>query len=297
MSGSYLYAVKPNYGNKPVSYIDFFDALRFANWLHNGQPTGPQNASTTEDGAYTLEGGTPVPTNHMAVVRNPDAEWFVPSLDEWYKAANYDPRTEIEGGPPSDDFYWRFATQSDMDPTEATANSVGDVTNPGANVANYNLGASWNGGSPYVTTVGGAGPLSASFYGTYGQAGNIEEWTDDPGGGAIQIYRIKIGGSWNAGPADQLTLAEAIHVSAANNLPSGGSNDAGFRVAKVVPEPGSLGLGMFAVGLLSLFGWMKRGKRKGTAGATGINLRGPCGWGQGEWLGSSAASLQVGVYK
>ncbi len=23
-----------------VNYVSFFDALRFVNWLHNGQPTG-----------------------------------------------------------------------------------------------------------------------------------------------------------------------------------------------------------------------------------------------------------------
>ena len=48
-SGSYAYAVKPNMGDKPVNYVSWYDAIRFANWLHNGQGTGD-----TETGAYTL---------------------------------------------------------------------------------------------------------------------------------------------------------------------------------------------------------------------------------------------------
>lgn len=42
--------------NKPVTYVSWSDAVRFANWLHNGQPKGLQNANTTEDGAYSLNG-------------------------------------------------------------------------------------------------------------------------------------------------------------------------------------------------------------------------------------------------
>ena len=38
----------------PVNYVDFYDALRFANWMNNGQGNGD-----TETGAYTLLGGTP----------------------------------------------------------------------------------------------------------------------------------------------------------------------------------------------------------------------------------------------
>ena len=39
-----------------MNYVSFYDALRFANWLHNGQPSGPQDSTTTEDGAYTFSG-------------------------------------------------------------------------------------------------------------------------------------------------------------------------------------------------------------------------------------------------
>ena len=50
------YSVAADCANRPVNYVSFWDACRFANWLHNGQPTGPQGPGTTEDGAYTLNG-------------------------------------------------------------------------------------------------------------------------------------------------------------------------------------------------------------------------------------------------
>jgi Sulfatase-modifying factor enzyme 1 len=54
-SGSFAYSVIGD-GNRPVTYVSWFDAARFTNWLHNGQPTGLQTASTTENGAYALLG-------------------------------------------------------------------------------------------------------------------------------------------------------------------------------------------------------------------------------------------------
>ncbi|MEX2112933.1 MAG: SUMF1/EgtB/PvdO family nonheme iron enzyme, partial [Pirellulales bacterium] len=42
-SGNYSYSVIGS-PNRPVAYVDWGDAARFANWLHNGQPAGAQNA-------------------------------------------------------------------------------------------------------------------------------------------------------------------------------------------------------------------------------------------------------------
>ena len=58
VSGSFSYAMKTDMGNKPVNYVSWYDSIRFANWLNNGQGTGD-----TETGAYTLLGGTPMPSN------------------------------------------------------------------------------------------------------------------------------------------------------------------------------------------------------------------------------------------
>ena len=89
--GSYTYGLKAGMGNKPVVFVSFWDSLRFANWLHNGQPTGAQDTTTTEDGAYTLDGYTG--DDGSWIERNYGATIFLPSEDEWYKAAYFDGST------------------------------------------------------------------------------------------------------------------------------------------------------------------------------------------------------------
>ncbi len=77
-SGSYTYAVKTNMGDKPVNYVSWFDAARVSNWLMNGQ-----GSSSTETGAYTLGGAT----SGNAVPVNSGATFYIPTEDQWYKAA------------------------------------------------------------------------------------------------------------------------------------------------------------------------------------------------------------------
>jgi hypothetical protein len=120
------YTIRSNMGNKPVNYVSWYDAARFTNWLHNGQGSG-----STETGAYTLSGNTGI------ITKNVSATVWLPSEDEWYKAAYYDPSKGGTGG------YWLHATQSDTAPTVGSANLTGDISNPGANVANYNCWAGW----------------------------------------------------------------------------------------------------------------------------------------------------------
>ncbi len=60
------YEIKLGRANNPVVWVSWFDAVRFANWVHNGQGAG-----NTENGAYTLLGGTPTPSNGDTITRNP----------------------------------------------------------------------------------------------------------------------------------------------------------------------------------------------------------------------------------
>lgn len=225
VSGSYTYATKPNMGDMPVIYVSWYDSIRFANWLNNGQGTGD-----TETGAYTLLGGTATPSNGLSVTRNVGATWFLPSEDEWYKAAYHQPAAQ--GG--DSDNYWLYPTASNTTPTIATANSVGVISNPGANVANYFFGADWNSQNGNVTTVGSAGPLSDSFYGTADQGGNVREWNET----LISGFRGSRGGMWS-GNANLLQSS----IQGSGN-PSNDGDFIGFRVA-TVPEPSTYVLAIF----------------------------------------------------
>jgi len=240
------YSVKPNMGNKPVNFVNWYDAIRFVNWLHNGQGNGD-----TETGAYTLLGGGFFPTNGDSITRNPGATWVLPNENEWYKAAYHQPAAQ---GGDSDD-YWLYPTRSNTAPTIATADSVGSISNPGANVANYKFGADWNGQDGNVTTVGSAGALSTSFYGTFDQGGNIEEWSETQV--PVSNRRLR-GGAWNTFSGVGDLLAASTHPSLDENVES---HSIGFRVA-LVPEPSTL-----VLAAMGLVGWVLSLRyRKGTLG-------------------------------
>ncbi len=73
----WVYAVRPNRGNRPVNYVSWYDTLRFANWMHNSQPTGAQDTSTTEDGAYDTSLGS-------GAGRTPGALMFLRTEEGWH---------------------------------------------------------------------------------------------------------------------------------------------------------------------------------------------------------------------
>jgi hypothetical protein len=113
-SGSHTYSVGADRADRPVNFVSFWDAARFANWLHNGQPTGGQGPGTTEDGAYHDIG------DQSLFGRNPGALFFIPTEDEWYKAAYYDGSAGV---------YYDYPTGSDDAP--GYVNDSGELSGTG----------------------------------------------------------------------------------------------------------------------------------------------------------------------
>lgn len=213
--GSFTYSVIGGSGDLPIVWVDWFDAARFANWMQNGQPTGDQGPTTTEQGAYDLNGATygyapPVAKN---------ASFYVPTEDQWYKAAYYSPTLNSGAGG-----YYTYATQSDSPP--------GNVVGGTANQANYQLNgifctsqsSTYSMQQNYLTAVGSF-TASASYYGTYDQSGNVNQWTDSGSdSGAVRTIR---GGRWDNQGSESLSSSYSYN-DAPNNDGNGG---VGFRLA------------------------------------------------------------------
>lgn len=217
------YTIRSSMGDKPVIHVTWYAAARFTNWLHNGQGSG-----STEIGAYTLT------LNTGLITKNVGANVWIPSENEWYKAAYYDPTPGAGGG----DNYWNHATQSNT-VSVASANATGDVSNPGADVANFARGATWNSVSGNVTTVGSA--EANNFFGTADQAGNVEEWND----AVIGLQRGFRGGDWASGNGNT-TLSASFRSSREPEAPS---DVIGFRVASI-PEPSAYLLSVLSASAL-----------------------------------------------
>ena len=150
-------------------YVSWFDSVRFVNWLTSGQ---------TESGTYTItdggrDWGTVAIPDHTSLTNG----WFLPTENEWYKAAYFDANKPGGGG------YWDYATGTDAMP---------DNTLPSAdsgNSANYNVAVgNWG----YPLTDVGAYTQSDSPLGTFDQGGNVFEWNEAVAvrGGACWLGRV-----------------------------------------------------------------------------------------------------------
>ncbi len=283
--GSYVYSVIGS-GDRPIAYITYADALRFANWLHNGQAAGD-----TETGAYTLRsaviiaaernqsattfttaaphpfipeenvivtnvpgftnsssdykvrinsvtattfsafGAFPIPLatglNGSATsipTRNAGARFWVPNLNEWFKASFYQPTNA--GGDP--DGYWLYATHSNTFPgnvigaTPNQANISVDTDNFSLRSYSVTQSTDYDPNQNYLTAVG-AYSGTASYYGTFDLAGNVAEWverSDDP----RQFSRL--GGAW-----DRFQSISRSDSPGPGSTPPPSERSNGFRVA------------------------------------------------------------------
>jgi sulfatase modifying factor 1 len=170
----------------------------------------------------------------MAVVREADATWWIPSENEWYKAA-YHKNDGVTGN------YWDYPTGTDSGPSNDLNNP-----DPGNNANFYQDG--YTIGSPYYTTVAGEFENSESPYGTFDQGGNLWEWNE------TVIYagssRGLRGGFW---------LGNSYFLLSSYRLGTDPTYEdliIGFRVASV-PEPGSITL-LVCCAILGLIWWRRR---------------------------------------
>ena len=201
--------------NQPATNVTWYEAAAFVNWM---------NASKGHQAAYNLNSQANFLTLWTSpeawqaggenLYRHKDAVYFLPSENEWYKAA-YHKNDGVTAN------YWDYATASNTIPT---AVSSGTATGTAVFYNGINAYSS----PANVSAVGGA-----SSYGTRGQNGNVDEMMEsafdsvNDQGNENRAYR---GGYW-------FHTEDAMRSSGRfSRVSSGQSTDVGFRVASV-PEP------------------------------------------------------------
>lgn len=224
--------------DKPATSITWNEAARFVNWLNTSTGSQPAykfavnpgdagyNAAAANANLVLWSGADGAAFNPANPYRNNLARYFLPSVDEWYKAAYYDPTSGT---------YFDYPTGSSVAPA-----AVNNGTAAGTAV----YARPFSQGPADITDAGGLSP-----YGTMGQGGNVFEWEETDSNlvnGPSTDARAIRGGYWSA-PA--LNLQSTNRLNAA---PTGQQNILGFRVA-TVPEPGTAMLiAIASLGLLLL---------------------------------------------
>ena len=225
-------------GSQPAADISWYEAAAFVNWLNTSTgKTAAYNLTFTTNWSMNLwsseQAWTAGGTN---LYRNKDAYYFLPSENEWYKAA-YD---NAAGSA-----YFPYPTGSSTAPLPVASGTQPDSavylqpTNPFSPAE--------------VTAAGGLSP-----YGSMGQGGNVWEWTETALSGdnnsATNVRTIR-GGGWTS-PENQLSSS----FRSSNGFPDGERTFIGFRVASI-PEPSTYAL-LLATGAGAL-GWAARKARFG----------------------------------
>ena len=202
-----------NRGTDKPATISWNEAARYINWLNireGFQPAYKFDTGGVNDNISLWAVADSWTAGGENRYRHKYTTYFLPSENEWYKAAYYDSQADV---------YYTYATGSDTLPTPTAGSTItGEAVyaQPGGQ------------GPADVNNAGGLSP-----YGTMGQGGNVYEWiesalfstlqgTNDP---ATEARGVR-GGSWVSDPPNQ------------SNFRSGNNPDSeifsnGFRVAKV----------------------------------------------------------------
>lgn len=199
--GDWSYRVAEGWEHRPVIFVTFYSAMRYANWVHNGRGQAGTPEGRTESGAYDMSKG-------IDTTRQPNANVWIPSEDEWYKAAYFQ---SAESGGPSGD-YWRFPMSTMDRPEKADAGS--ELTS----AAVYSRGF---GGIQPV----GSFPNAKSPWGAQDMGGNVWEWTDTIIHGSKRVLR---------GGASAHTWQKLDKAVRSNASPSRWYPDTGFRLARKI---------------------------------------------------------------
>ncbi len=105
----------------PADDLTILEAMCYCNWLQNGRPT---NVSQLMQGVYDISLYLNVGSTHLfaPIPRSPDARYWIPTQDEWVKAAYFDPNRTG----PSQPGYWSYPIARETPPIGGPPAPYGD---------------------------------------------------------------------------------------------------------------------------------------------------------------------------
>ena len=209
------YRPAPGMAQKPVASLLPADALRLANWLHNLATALTDEIDT---GAYDVGAE---PQDGLNASRSPQAGFFVPTLDEWYKAA-YFKRGTKKGG------YWRYPTATN-DPLLPRSSAPLKQGMPQGSEMTANFGK--KSADAGVVDVGSSG--AASAYGAFDMGGNAAEWAIE--GRNQPPIPVACGGSWKSSLS---SLARNALKTVGGIAQAEEVRVTGVRLARSIPKAG-----------------------------------------------------------
>ncbi|MDR1282866.1 MAG: formylglycine-generating enzyme family protein [Opitutaceae bacterium] len=238
-AGTWSYTVAAGWEKKAVVYVGFYDALRFVNWLTNGQPTGVQDTTTTESGMYVLDGKNTLVAEASHTAGN---GWVIPDQDEWHKAAYYN----------GDGTYRLYPVMAEELNRTMASYWIPDGAD-GLGIGGLNPGGTVIADVDYFDATPGAN----SYYGTFQQGGNVYEWSDTPDADADASKRLMWGGAYLTGVTELYSDASPHSRDATSE-----QYFTGFRVVNLaalasVPEPATFAA-LAGLALLAFAVWRRR---------------------------------------
>ena len=255
-AGGRRYVVPPGRENIPVGGITWRTAAIFANWLHNGKAT---NREAFLSGAYDVStfGVGPNGVGFTdQLTRSPGARYWIPSLDEWMKAAHYDPNKPNADGTIGG--WWQYSTSSDSPILYGPAGQFAPGGRP------FQANGVWTseafpGFNPFSIPLGAYTDV-VSPWGLYDVAGGTSEWTEGAQqftGELLPRFRYLDGSAWTISNSNGDRVG-----SLGGSIDPWTSNFAtGLRISSSVPAPGFALIGACVV---AGAGW--NGRRSRTHG-------------------------------